>query len=195
LAEPERDGAVVVADGELRIRLMRDVDAEYALLAEWRNRPHVRAWWDPDDPPLSLEAARREYRAAVLGTEPERSAFIEVAGVPVGFVQFYPWAPFADELRQMELSVPEGSWSLDVLIGEPGMLDRGVGSRAVRLLCDHLLAHEGATAVAFGVDVDNARARRAYAKAGMTPTVEYTDLDVRDGRRIRAVLMLRTAAP
>jgi RimJ/RimL family protein N-acetyltransferase len=56
-----------------------------------------------------------------------------------------------------------------------------------------MLAHEGATAGAFGVDVDNARARRAYQKAGMTPTVEYTDLDVRDGQRVRAVLMLRMA--
>lgn len=185
-------GDVVVADGDLRIRLMRDEDAEYERLARWRNQPHVRAWWDPDDPPLSAEAARQEYRPSVRGEAPERSAVIEVGGVPVGFVQFYPWAPFADELERMEITVPEGAWSLDILVGEPDMVDRGVGSRAVRLLCDHMLAH-GASAVVFGVDVDNARARRAYLKAGMRETVEYTDLDVRDGQRIRAVLMVRTA--
>lgn len=190
-AEP---GDVVVAGGDLRIRLMRDEDAEYERLARWRNQPHVRAWWDPDDPPLSAAAAREEHRASVLGESPDRAAVIEFAGVPVGFVQFYPWAPYADELRRMEVSVPEGAWSLDILVGEPDMVGRGIGSRAVRLLCDHMLSR-GASAVVFGVDVDNARARRAYLKAGMRETVEYTDLDVRDGQRIRAVLMVRTAEP
>jgi len=184
---------VVAADGDLRLRLMRDSDDEYARMVGWRNQPHVRQWWDPDDPPLTASQAVAEYRPSVTGSAPERIAIIEVAGVPVGFVQFYPWAAFADELAQMELTVPDGCWSLDIAIGDPASIDRGIGARTVRLLCDHLFAHEGASAVAFGVDRDNARARRAYLKAGMTPTIEYRDLDRRAGERIWAVLMLRLA--
>jgi aminoglycoside 6'-N-acetyltransferase len=179
-------------DGDLRLRPMRDEPAEYVRLAAWRNRPHVREWWDPDEPPLSFEAAVREYSAGVRGETPDRLMVIEVAGEPVGFVQFYPWAPYREELARMELDLPEGAWSLDILIGEPRWLSRGAGSRAVRLLCDHMLAAEGATCVAFGVDRDNARARRAYLRAGMTAQGEYLDLDTRGGERVWCVLMMRT---
>lgn len=184
---------VELVDGDLRLRPMRDEPEEYVRLAAWRNRPHVREWWDPDDPPLTFEEAVRDYRPGVRGEAPERSLVIEVGGEPVGFVQFYPWAPFADELERMELSLPEGAWSLDILIGEPAWLSRGVGSRAVRLLCDHMLRECGATCVAFGVDRDNARARRAYLRAGMAPQGEYLDLDTRGGERVWCVLMTRTA--
>src|SRR5579864_6231410 len=95
--------AVVVQDGNLTLRLMRDNDDEYARLVVWRNQPHVREWWDPDDPPLTVAQAVADYRPSVVRSAPERTAIIEVDGVPVGFVQFYPWAPFADELAQMEM--------------------------------------------------------------------------------------------
>lgn len=182
-----------LVDGDLRLRPMRDEPAEYARLAAWRNTPHVRQWWDPDDPPLSFEAAVREYGPMVRGETPDRALVVEMGGEPVGFIQFYPWAAYADELERMELELPEGAWSLDVLVGQPGWVSRGVGSRAVRLLCDHLLTAGGATCVAFGVDRDNARARRAYLKAGMTPGGEYLDLGVRGGERVWSVLMTRTA--
>jgi len=84
------------------------------------------------------------------------------------------------------------NWEVAYLARAEGR-GRGLMTRAVRLLCDHLLSAEGATCVAFGVDVDNHRARRAYRRAGMTPTVEYLDLDTRGGERVRCVLMTRTA--
>ncbi len=180
-------------DADLRLRPMRDEPEEYARLAEWRNRPHVREWWDPDHPPLSTEQAEREYAPSVRGQAPERSLVIEVAGRPVGFVQIYPWAPYAAELAECGLDLPEGAWSLDILIGEAEWLGRGVGSRTVRLLCDHVLGSLGATCVAFGVDRDNARARRAYLRAGMAEGPEYRDLDTRGGERVWCVLMTRTA--
>src|SRR5437660_422231 len=43
---------VIDAGDGVRLRPMRDEDC--ALLVEWRNTPHVRKWWDPDDPPYTL---------------------------------------------------------------------------------------------------------------------------------------------
>jgi aminoglycoside 6'-N-acetyltransferase len=184
---------VIDAGGGVRLRPMRDDDADCALLAHWRNLPHVREWWDPDDPPHTTEQARRECGPAIRGEQPDRLAIIEVDGVPAGFVQYYPWSACPDELTAMDLHLPDGAWSLDILIGAPEWLGRGVGSRTVRALCDHVFAVEGATAMAFGVELDNHRARAAYARAGMTPTVEFLDLDTRGGERVWSVLMLRTA--
>ena len=181
----------VIADGDVAIRPMRDEDAEYARVVEWRNRAHVREWWDPDDPPMTLEQVVDEYRPGVTGAIADRIGVIEVASAAVGLVQYYPWSAYPDELAAMDLTVPEGAWGLDILLGDAAFVDRGFGSRAVRMLCDHLLTHEGATAVAFGVDVGNARARRAYEKAGLVGTVEFLDTDMRDGARVRSLLMVR----
>jgi RimJ/RimL family protein N-acetyltransferase len=50
-------------------------------------------------------------------------------------------------------------------IGDPDMLGRGHGSAFLRRLAERLVA-EGAPIVAIDPDVDNLRARRAYARAG-----------------------------
>lgn len=180
-------------EGDLTIRPMYDAAAEYEQLAAWRNQPHVRAWWDPDDPPMTAETAVAEYQADVAGQGATRAAIIEVGGTPVGFVHFYPWAAYQSDLVAAGITVPAGAWSLDIFIGDLRWVGRGVGSRAVRLICDHLFRDEGASAVAFGVAKDNHRARRAYEKAGMVPTTEFLDTDTRRGERVPSILMVRLA--
>ena len=187
-------GQLIVESGDLAIRRMADDDDEYARIAAWRNLPHVREWWDPDDPAMTTQAAIAEYRPDVLGQSASRAGIIETAGAPIGFIQFYPWAAYPAYLSELGITVPDGAWGLDVFIGEPQWVGRGIGSRAVRLLCDHLFSDEGAAAVAFGVDVDNLRARRAYEKAGLLPTAEFLDTDTRGGERVTSILMVRFAA-
>jgi aminoglycoside 6'-N-acetyltransferase len=183
-----------LSDGDLTIRAMRDTTEEYELFATWRNQPEVREWWDPDDPPMTVQSAMAEYQADVRGQTATVASIIEVDGEPVGFVQFYPWSAYASELVAMGISVPAGAWGLDIFIGDPQRVGCGFGSRAVRLLCDHLLDNGGATAIAFGVEKDNARARRAYEKAGLVATREFLDTDTRGGRRVTSVLMVRLAS-
>lgn len=179
--------------GTLTIRAMRDAAEEYARVAAWRNLPHVREWWEPDNPPATAESVAAEYRPDVLGTTPTRVGIIEVDAAPAGLLQWYPWAAYEQDVAETGMIVPPGAWGLDIFIGDPGLVGRGVGSAAVRLLCDHLLDAEGATAVAFGVETGNRRARRAYEKAGLVATTEFLDTDTRGGERVTSVLMVRTA--
>jgi aminoglycoside 6'-N-acetyltransferase len=188
------DGAALpIMHENLTIRPMRDAAEEYERLAAWRNLAHVREWWDPDDPPMTVESAVEEYGPDVAGRTATRAAVIEVDGESIGFLQFYPWAAYQQELVDIGVEVPAGAWGLDIFIGEPRWLGRGIGSRAVRMLCDRLIRDEGATAVAFGVEKGNLRARRAYEKAGLTPTVEFLDSDTRGGERVLSILMVRLA--
>jgi aminoglycoside 6'-N-acetyltransferase len=186
---------VVVSDGDLQLRMMLDTADDYAQIVRWRNQPHVHEWWDPDEPPMTLDVAVSECRPAITGAEPDRLAFIELGETAVGFVQFYPWIAYTDELVELGLSVPDGAWGLDIYVGEPKYVNRGIGTRTVRLLCDYLCAHEGASGVALGVERGNARARRAYEKAGMRPSMEYLDTDTRSGERVWSVLMVRMCHP
>ena len=61
--------------------------------------------------------------------------------------------------------LPAGSRAIDAFVGEPDMIGRGHGSVFLRLVAERLKV-EGAPVVAIDPDADNARARRAYEKAG-----------------------------
>ena len=134
----------------------------------------------------------RGARAAPGGDGQTISCIIELAGEPVGFIQFYPWAAEEAYLAEIGLSLPEGSWGLDVFIGDSGLAGRGIGSRAVRLLSDRLFAEESATVVALITEATNARSHAAYRHAGMRVAGEpFLDTDSRGGQRVESILMIR----
>lgn len=184
----------VAARDDLVIRRLRPVDADLMLLVKWRSAPHVRPWWDPDLPPLDLEAARAEY---LPDTEPGSTTtlcIVEQDAKPIGFIQFYRWADEAEGADEVGIPFDETTWGLDVMIGEEGLVDRGLGSSVVGLLCDHLAAAHGATAVALTTAVENARAIRAYEKAGFERRARVLDTDTKNGERVPSWLMVRELA-
>ena len=181
---------VIVGEGALSIRRMRDEPGEFERMARWRNQPHVREWWDPDEPPLSSEAARNEYGPDTRGEALTAVCVIEFDRRPVGFLQFYRWASFADEAQTIGIPFDRDTWGLDIFIGEPDRIGQGLGSAAVDLLCRHLL-ERGATAVALVAAKENARALHAYEKAGFRRDASVLDLDTRHGRRVESWLMVR----
>jgi aminoglycoside 6'-N-acetyltransferase len=181
---------VIAVEADLVIRRVQDQLGDYALIVAWRNSDHVREWWDPDGPP-TLEAVIEELRPSLRGEDPTISCIIELAGEPVGFIQFYPWDAETDYLAEIGVSVPPGSWGLDLFV-DARLAGRGVGSRAVRVLSDHLFAEEGATAVALITEATNARSHAAYRRAGMHVVGEpFLDTDMRDGQRVESILMIR----
>ncbi len=182
---------VIAADGALAIRRMRDEPGDYALIVAWRSAPHVHEWWDPDEPPPDLASATAELRPSTRDSDPTTACIIEVDDRPAGFIQFYPWSSEGEYMSEVGITVPEGAWGLDIFIGETTCLHRGMGSRAVRLLSDHLFTKRGATAVALATEATNAHAQTAYERAGMRVVQEFMDTDHRDGRRIQSLLMIR----
>jgi aminoglycoside 6'-N-acetyltransferase len=182
---------VIAADGDLVIRRMRDHVEDHERIVAWRNRPHVREWWDPDDPPLTLEGAIEELRAKTQPSHPTSACIIEVSGAPAGYIQFYPWDGEKQYLEEVGLTLPDGAWGLDIFIGEITLIDQGIGSRAVRLLSDHLFSDNGATAVALVTEAGNTRAQGAYVRAGMRPVERFLDTDLRNGQRVESILMIR----
>jgi aminoglycoside 6'-N-acetyltransferase len=185
---------LIASEGGLVIRRMRDVPAEHERMARWRNQLHVREWWGPDDPPLTPDGARRKYGPRTRADAPATACVIEFEGRAVGYIQFYPWAAFREEAEAMGLPEVEGAWGLDVFVGEPDLIDRGVGSAAVDLLCRYLFDQRLASRVMLAAAVDNARALSAYEKAGFARTGRVLDTDTKDGRRVESWLLIRTAS-
>jgi aminoglycoside 6'-N-acetyltransferase len=182
----------IAADGDLVIRRLRDHADDYERIVAWRNSPHVREWWDPDDPPLTPAVAAAELGIRARGDDPTTSCIIELAGEPVGYVQFYPWDAEEAYLTEVHLSLPKGSWGLDIFIGESRLVGKGIGSRTVRLLSDHLFAERAASAVALITETGNTRAQAAYVRAGMRVSgAPFRDTDTRGGQRVESILMIR----
>lgn len=172
---------------------MRDDPADHDLMLRWRNQPHVAEWWDTEDEPspVALDRIVERYGPRTDDSSMTTSCVIELAGLPIGYLQFYPWGAYADEVQAMRLEMDAGAFGIDVFIGEPDLVDRGIGSRAVDLLSRHLLEERGAPQVAIVTAVDNRRAQRAYEKAGFRKVGRVLDTDVRDGARVPSWLLVR----
>jgi aminoglycoside 6'-N-acetyltransferase len=180
-------------EGDLAIRRLRDDPFDYELLVRWRNEPHVREWWDPDDPPTTLASAIEEYRADTRRDSPTTACIIEQDGSPIGFLQFYRWSDEPSDAEVLGISLEQEAWGLDLFIGEQAMVGRGVGPRVIDLLCRFLFEERGASSVALVAAQENARALRAYEKAGFRRVRSVLDTDVKDGRRVWSWLLVRDA--
>jgi aminoglycoside 6'-N-acetyltransferase len=179
----------IIADERVRVRRMRPDDGEYALMARWLNEPHVREWWNPDEANATVELVRRDYGRYTDASSQNVVAFIEDHGRPVGFVQFYPWSLEREYCAKVGISVEPSAWAFDVFIGEPDAVGTGVATRALDLVCRHLIAERGASAVVIVTETSNVRAHHVYEKLGFVNELDFLDVDTRGGERVRSYLM------
>jgi len=145
--------------------------ADIPLLRNWRARPHVRQWWG---------APELEDPADALAEGDAAMWIVELDGRPFAYAQDYSphdWDPHPFAY------LPPGSRGIDQYIGEPDMLDRSHGSAFIRQHVERLFA-AGAPVVGTDPHPGNARAIRAYEKAGFA--IVSDAVDTRWGR---AVLM------
>jgi aminoglycoside 6'-N-acetyltransferase len=184
----------VLAEGDgITIRRMRDELDDYVLLQRWRGAPHVAEWWDSAQTELDLDGVIAKYRPRTRLEDPTTACIIEVAELAVGYIQYYPWAAYANEMKEIGFELPLGYWGVDIFIGERDYLERGFGSRAVSLTYRYLAEEHRAAGVALVVARDNIRAQRAYEKAGLVRISEVLDTDTRGGQRIPSYLMASPA--
>ena len=138
-------------------------EADLPMIEVWLAQPHMAEWWGD---PLVEIADIREHIDSV-SVEP---LIIELDGVPIGYIQSYdPHLeddhPYSDQ--------PFGTLGIDLSIGQPELVGIGHGSAIARQFTDMLFA-EGAPRVIIDPDPSNARAVRAYEKAGFRALGERT---------------------
>jgi RimJ/RimL family protein N-acetyltransferase len=170
---------------------MRDDDRDYALMVGWHNRPHVREWWNCDEPAMTFERARAEYFDLTLPNSSTAACIVECFTKPIGYCQFYPWHDELESAREIGFEPQPGWWGIDIFIGDPEMTGKGIGTRTVNILCSYLEHTKGATAVALTTSIENRQAIRAYEKAGFSPQVRVLDTDTKRGQRVTSWLMVR----
>jgi aminoglycoside 6'-N-acetyltransferase len=143
---------------------------DLAMVRTWQMAPHVQAWWDDD--PITLASE----------DEPGTDQYIVAAdGRPFAYLQCYVQSAHPENRLGTH---PAGTRGIDQFIGVADMVGRGHGSASIKVFVDGLLA-AGVPRVITDPHLANARAIRAYAKAGFR---QHGEVDTPDGREL---LMIR----
>ena len=137
-------------------------ESDLPMLARWLAEPHAAEWWTSGP-----EASIAEIREAMdsVSTEP---LIVELAGRPIAYLQSYD--PHLEDDHPCQ-DQPFGTLGIDVTIGVPELLGVGHGPAIVEQFVGELFA-EGTPRVIIDPDPKNARAVRAYEKAGFRPIGE-----------------------
>ena len=115
-------------------------------------------WWGR----LSEALARIRQPASGGG-----QALITEAGRPVGYLCWQH--PTRADLEAASLHhVPESAIDVDLLIGEPDAVGRGIGPRALELIQERVWRDPSVPLVMLCTSVENTVAQRAFEKAGFT---------------------------
>lgn len=127
---------------------------------EWLNRPHVAEWWDDR---LTIAHVEEDF-GREIGSPVIRHHLAHLDGVPVGFIQDYT-VKGADPEWWVDETDP-GARGIDQFLANAEQLGKGLGSRMVREFVARLFSDPAVTKVQVDPSPDNARAIRAYEKAG-----------------------------
>jgi RimJ/RimL family protein N-acetyltransferase len=133
------------------------------LMRRWLDMPHMREWWGEPESELS------HIKDMIEGRDTTRPFIFSLGGEPIGYIQYWfighhqndTW--LADNPWLAEL--PPETIGVDLSIGEPENVSRGFGSQALRTFVESLV-REGHRTIIIDPDPANARAVRAYEKAG-----------------------------
>ena len=159
-----------MSDPDLSFRRMT---ADDLLLVEaWLQEPHVGPWWKPSE--------IDEVTRAVRGDDPVEPWLLVLDGNDVGYFQVYD-VGYDDEYRAACASagIEAGTAGMDYLLGDAGLLGRGIGTAAIGRFVDDVVFGLGPyPAVTAGPDPANAASIRVLEKNGF---VFVGDIATTDG--------------
>jgi aminoglycoside 6'-N-acetyltransferase len=128
--------------------------ADLPLIRRWLATPEVVRWWGDASEQYALVSCDLDH--------PDMDQFIVAADdQPFGYIQCYALSTWNVSFGPQ----PQATRGIDQFIGEPAMIGQGHGSAFIRQFADGLLA-SGIPRIVTDPDPENARAVRAYAKAG-----------------------------
>ena len=146
---------VIVADGDLTIRAMRDDPEDYRLLVRWRARaarPRVVGSGRPRADVRRGRRANTARRCAARSRPPPASSRSTAARRAT--CSSTGGSRTSRRTRRSTSAPDADTYGLDIHIGEPDLIDQGIGSRAVDLVCRHLERDLGASWIALTTEVD-----------------------------------------
>lgn len=146
--------------------------ADLPLLRRWLDSPHMRAWWGEAETELGYIMDMLE------GRDTTRPFIFHIDGEPLGYIQYWTIADAISDGYGAEapwlFDLPAGTIGVDLSIGYPDRLSKGIGTAVLRAFLAGLF-DEGHKLIIIDPDEANGRAVRAYEKVGFEAYDRYSD--------------------
>lgn len=141
----------------MNLRIREIAHDDLPLIEQWLRAEHVRGAWG--DPAGNLHLLRSALAPG------DGRAIIETDGRRIGLVLWQH--PTREELDVAGLAdIPTSAIDIDILIGEPDAIGRGLGPKAIGLVAEKALSDPAVPFAMACVGVDNPVSQRAFAKVG-----------------------------
>lgn len=154
----------------MNVRFKPLTEADFPLLLQWLESPHVKKWWD-HDVVYTRDLIQEKYGDYVKGytkihgsPKPMSAYIIHADDHPVGYSQVYDAYDFPR--NPLLTGLPKSLGAFDILIGEIEFLGHNIGSLAIQLFVETYVFPKYRYAFA-DPDYRNEAAVRAYEKAGL----------------------------
>jgi RimJ/RimL family protein N-acetyltransferase len=146
--------------------------ADFPMLHNWLNRPHVAEWWDGL---LSFAEVESDFLELTDPESTTRGYIALLSGEPIGFIQSYV------------VMGSDGGWwgdetdpdarGIDQFLANAEQLGKGLGTLMVRAFVDQLFQDPAVTKVQTDPSPKNERAIGCYLKAGFLRKAEVITPD------------------
>ena len=130
----------------------------------WSKKDHVTDFWFMEgyEPP--------EYiHKRIEGNGYDYPFVIILDGRPIGYIQYgdlYAYRTLCPDPKGVFTNEPEGTFCVDLFIGEEDCINRGLGTETVSRFCAFLFQKPECKRIVIDPAADNARAIRCYEKVG-----------------------------
>ena len=146
--------------------------ADFPVLHEWLQRPHVAEWWSPTPTPEELV----EEFTPMTDPGARDKAYVALRDEqPIGYIQSYVVEGAGGGWWEDEQD--PGARGIDQFLAHADHLGRGIGTEMVRAFVARLFEDPAVTRIQTDPNPRNARAIRCYEKAGFRPARQVVTPD------------------
>jgi aminoglycoside 6'-N-acetyltransferase len=144
----------------------------------WQRAPHANRWFHGER--FDVAAARARYGPRIEGTAPTRMWVVQVDGQDAGYVQDYR---VRDHDEYAVKTQDPGAVAFDYLVGDPELVNRGIGTRMIWTYVRDVLRRDYPDATRFLASPDhrNAPSLRVLEKCGFSQGLWIDEQESPDG--------------
>ena len=179
-------GPILEMATNVRFRPLRRTDL--TRLRRWLGQGEALRWYAKGGAPTAADVTAK-FLPKVVGAVPTRGFLVRVGRTPVGYAQTYRVGSWPDSAKR--IGIDEDAAGVDIFIGEPAFLHRGLGPRILARFLDEVVWQTtGCRSCVAGPHPTNLVAIRAFEKAGFAVVRTIGDPSDRE-----AETLMRIEAP
>lgn len=175
---------------QLKIRKLMATDEELTMLGNWRNDERVSKYYGGRDKDNSLEGIKEKYLPRIKNEDKMQCCIIEYEGIESGYLQFFPLTK--KQYEEHNLLNYSNAYGIDIFICADAGLNKGLGSKALKTICEYLFNVKKADIVDICPRTVNTRAVNAYKKAGFRPYSKLEKGEFFEGKWYEETVMIMT---